>query len=39
MSLEEFLDFKNYVDIQSSFDLAIHKDQEQEMKRNQDGRK
>lgn len=32
MSLEQFLDYKNYIDIQNCFDLANTKDQEADMK-------
>jgi hypothetical protein len=33
MYLSEFLEYKDYVDIQSSVDMAIHKDQELDLKR------
>jgi hypothetical protein len=32
MTLPEFITYKNYIDVQSGFDLAIHKDQEVESK-------
>ena len=34
MTLEEFLDYKNYIDIQNAFEEAMHKDQEKEAARN-----
>ena len=34
MTLSEFFDHKNFIDIQNSFEQAVYKDQEHEAKRN-----
>lgn len=33
MTLDEFLDYKTYIDIQSDYDYALSKDHEERMKR------
>jgi hypothetical protein len=38
MTLPEFLSYKNYIDIKNAFEEAGHKDQEEEIKRSNNGR-